>query len=237
MSIAAKISSTEIRAQIISAYVDQYFEVALVDSSTTYIPGTTVDATFMASECVEGTGGYYRQIIGYTNADLSSYSDLGISLLRKAAVFEHDNSTNLIEFTDVVLLRGSGNVLTLGAATATPTNAVDGTYTSLPTATLGSGTQALLDLVVSGSGTNFAVTVSYPGYNYAIADQLTILEADLVSAGVCGVGDGNLNIPVATVTTGGNSIYSVSPTNARTTIAGGNQAVIYFDVKHFGFFN
>lgn len=238
MSIAAKISSTEITTQMTSAYVDKYFEVALIDSSgTTYTPGTTVDSTFLTAEVTEGSGGYYRQIIGYSSSDLSNYTDLGVSLTRKAAIFDHDNSATPIYFTHVVLLRGSGNILTLGSTGATPTNAVDGVYNDLPTATFGNGKQALVDLVVSNSGTAFTVSVAYPGYDYVVSDQLTVLEADLIAAGVCGQGGGNLNVPVASVTAGSNTIYSVSKTSSRVTLSGGNQAVIYFDIKHFGFYN
>lgn len=237
MAIAAKISSAELTTQITDAYVDTYLEVALIYSpGTTYIPGTTNDTTFLSSELTSG-GGYKRQVIGFTNADISVYADKGIGLARKAAVFEHDGTATAITFTHICVVRSSGNIITVNTPTATPNNALDGTYTALPSTTSGSGTEALFNLTVSSTGTVFSLTPNFPGYNYSNGDTITILEADLVTAGVCGVGDGDLVTTVATVTNGGDAIYSVSKPNAEVSITDSRQVVVYFDIKHFGFYN
>lgn len=237
MTIASKISSTEIVSQLTDRYVDQYFEVALINSpGTTYEPGTTNDATFMASEVASGTAGYTRQLLKYVSGDIAAYADKGMALARKAAVFQHDASGTTLSFSHIAVVRGDGNLLTVNSPTSTPTNAIDGTYTGLPTATLGSGLDATVDLVVSSSGTVFTVTVNYAGYGYAVSDTINVLEADLITAGVCGIGDGNLVFTAATVTSGGD-VYSVSKPNNTVNLTDGNQAVMYFDIKHYGFYN
>lgn len=237
MTIASKISSAEIISQLTDRYVDQYFEVVLINSpGTTYEPGVTNDTTFLASEVVSGTAGYTRKVINYVSGDIAAYADKGMALARKAVVFEHDASSTTLSFSHIAVVRGDGNLLTVNSPTSSPTNAIDGTYTALPTATLGSGLDATVDLVVSSSGTVFTVTVNYAGYGYAVSDAINVLEADLVTAGVCGVGDGNLVFTAATVTSGG-AIYSVSKPNNTVNLTDGNQAVMYFDVKHYGFYN
>lgn len=238
MSLAAKISSAELTKQVTDSYVNNYLEVALVYSpGTTYVPGTTNDTTFLNSELTPGVGGYKRQVIGYSSSDVSIYADKGIGLARKAAVFEHDGSGTAMTFSHICLLRSSGNIITFNTPTSTPTAAVDGTYLDLPTTTSGSGSEALIKLVVGSAGTTFTITPSFPGYNYTIGDTITVAEADLVSAGVCTVGAGNLVATVATVTNGGDAIYSVSKPNVDVSVTDSRQVVVYFDIKHFGFYN
>lgn len=238
MSIASKISSTEITQQLTDFYVDNYFEIALVNSpGTTYEPGVTNDATFMANEVTYGTAGYSRQVISYSSGDIAAYADKGMALARKAAIFDHDAGATALSFSHIAVLRGQGNILTLNTPSSTPTNAVDGTYPNLTTYASSNGKSATLDLVVSSSGTVFTVTLNKVGYNYTATETLNILESDLINAGVCGVGDGNLTTTVATVTTGGGTVYSVSKPATTVNLTDGNQAVMYFDIKHFGFYN
>lgn len=238
MTIAAKISAAEIISQLTAGYVDQYFEAVLVYSpGTDYTPGVTDDATFLANEVVVGTGGYQRQVIGYTSGDIAGYADYGMALARKAAVFPQDGSATTIDFTHICLVRGEGNALTMNTPIATPTNAIDGTYENLPALASAGGLGITLDLVVSGGGTVFAVTPNVAGYGYVVGETVTIQNADLEAAGVCGPSDGVLAATVATVTTGGGALYSVSKTDGEISISDGNTAIVYFDVKHFGFYN
>lgn len=237
MTIASKISSAEIISQLTDSYVDQFFEVALINSpGTIYEPGVTNDATFLTSEVTPGTASYSRKILKFTAGDIAAYADKGMSLARKAAVFDHDGGATALSFSHIALLRGDGNLLSLGTTTSTPSNAIDGTYTNLPVVTTGSGLDATIDLTVSSSGTVFSLQINYEGYGYASSDPLFVSEVDLVAAGVCGVGDGNLNFSAATVTSGG-SIYSVSKPNNTVNLTDANQAVMYFDIKHYGFYN
>lgn len=237
MSIASKISSTEINSHLSAFYTDKYFEVALVNSpSSVYEPAVTNDATFMADEVPAGTAGYQRKVIKYVAGDIAAYADKGMALARKSAIFDHDGGTTALSFSHIVLLRGDGNILTLNTPGNTPSNAIDGTYNNFSTSTLGNGLGATLNLTVSGSGSTFTVTIASAGYNYTVGDTLNILEADLVAAGVCGTGDGNLTVTVASVSSGG-TIYSVSKPNTTVNLTDGNQAVMYFDIKHYGFYN
>lgn len=246
MSLAAKISSAEIRQQINSAYVGNYLEVALCYlPGFTYEPGAVNDGTFLLNyELPSGVAGYKRQIIGYSSSDVSLYADKGIGLSRKAAVFTHDGGTEPLGFSHICLVRSTGNVISfVDPPTATPTGAVDGTYTNLPTISNGSGSELLVNLTVSDTGTVFVTTVGFPGYNHEVGDVITVQEADLVSAGVCEIGAGNLVLTVASITEsptnnlGGSTIYSVTKPNTDVVLTDGRQAVIYFDIKHFGFFN
>lgn len=235
MTLASKISSAEINKQLTDQYVDKYFEVALVNSpGAEYTPAVTNDTTFMASEVALGTAGYARKVITYVSGDKAAYADKGMALARKAVIFEHNLSATTLAFSHIVILRGNGNILSFSTPTTTPTGAVNGTYNNLPTSTLDGGVGARVNLTISGS--TFTVTPAYAGYAYSTADLLTIQEADLVAAGAISTGGGVLVVPVNQVTTGG-SIYSVSKPNSTVNLTDGNQAVIYIDIKHYGFYN
>lgn len=238
MTIAAKISSTEIQSQLTTGYVNRFFEAVLVYSpGTEYSPGVTDDTTFLADEVVSGFGGYQRQVISYTSGDIAGYADYGMALARKAAVFAQDGSADAITFSHICLVRGVGNILTMNTPSVTPTNAIDGTYENLPALASASGLGASLNLTVSGGGTVFTVTPSNAGYGYVVGETLTIQNAVLEAAGVCGPSDGVLAASVASVTTGTNTMYSVSKTDGEISITDGNTAIVYFDIKHFGFYN
>lgn len=237
--VAARISSTEVLAQVQNRFVDKVFEVFLINSpSTTYIPGTTNDTTFLSSEITYNAGGYKRQIIKYVSGDVGSYADQGIGLVRKAAIFTHDGSGTNMDFSHVALVRGNGNVLTTGTPTAKPSNGVNGTYTNLPTTTISNGKNLIVNLTITNSGaslSDWAITVVNAGYAYTASEVINIANSALVSAGAT-TGTGNLIFPVSTVTTGGGQVVGVSKTDAAVSLGGGNQAVFYFDVKEFGYY-
>ena len=237
--VAAKISSAEVLAQLQSRFVDKYFEVALVNSpATNYTPGTTNDTSFMTSEVTYDTGGYCRQIIGFTSADVGGYADQGIGMARKAAIFTHNGSTTTMNFSHVAVLRGNGNVLTTGTPTTKPSNGVNGTYTNLPTISAATGKKLLVNLTVTNSGTalsDWALTVTTRGYSYTAGESINILNSTLVTTGAT-TGTGNLIFPISTVTTGGGQIVAVTKTDSAVTLGAGNQAVFYFDLKQYGYY-
>ena len=239
MSSQAKISSTELAEQLEDRYVDQIFEVALVQApGTSYQPGLTTDGAFMANEVVVGTAGYERQTISFAEADISNYTDGGVGLATKAAVFAHDGSGESYQFTHVVLLRGGGNVLTVNTPVSRPSAAVDGEYLALPTATTESGTGLEVDIAVANNGlsaSDYNITVSSPGTGYEVGDAITISSAVLTAAGVTSENLGSLDFTIASVSEGSGGIVSVSPTTSTVTLTGGNEAVFYFNIKHFGF--
>lgn len=237
--VAAKLSSDEIEAQITSRFVDQIFEVSLINSpGTTYEPSVTNDVTFMASEVVAGTGGYERKLIKYLSADVGGYADDGIGLARKAAIFTHDGGATTLDFSHVVLLRGNGNVLTVGSNSIKPSNGVNGTYTNVPTVTVGDGIGLTVNLTVTSNGaalSNWVVTINSSGYGYIPTESINISNAVLTQIGAT-TGTGNLAFPVATVTTGG-QIVSVAKTDSLVVLGNGNQSVFYFDLKQFGYYD
>lgn len=244
MAIAAKISSAELSAQVSSRFVDKYFEARLINApGTSYIPGTTNDATFLTNEVVIGTGGYQRQVIGYVAADVSAYSDDGIALSQKATVFAHDGGGTAIDFSHVALVWSDSNALTLGAVTAAPSAGVNGTYTNIPVdSTSGSGVGLTVDLTISNSGaatTDYVLTIVNAGYGYAASDTITILDGTLAGLGAITGGAGDLTFPVATVSSQSNAgaILSVAQTTSAVSLTAGNEAVFYWNLKQFGYYS
>ena len=217
-------------------YVGEFFEAALINApGVTYIPGSTNDGTFMAFEVSAGTAGYSREVIAYSSGDVSAYEDQGVGLATKTTVFPHDGTTTNIDFTHVALLWGLGNVISLGASTAEPSEGIDGVYTSLPTETDGSGRGMVIDLTVNNNV--FVYSVAKPGNGYSVGDVVTILAADLVTAGAVEVGETvNVTLPVSglsTGTNGGQVVAVVQPTTA-VVLSAGNEAVFYWNLKTFG---
>ena len=154
MTISAKISSTELTAQVTNRFADTFFEARLINApGTVYSPGVTTDASFLALEVAQGTGGYQRAMINWAAADILAYTDDGVALQQKAAIYAHDGSGTTIDFSHVALVWSTGNPTALGAVTAAPASGVDGTYVSLPIAsTSGSGTGLTLNVTVANSG-------------------------------------------------------------------------------------
>lgn len=243
MTIAAKISSSELTAQVTNRFEDKYLEARLVSASgTSYIPGTTVDATFLGFEVTPGTGGYVRQVLKYETADILAYSDDGVPLNRKATVFAHDGGNTSIDFSHVALCWSEGNTLTLGAVASAPTAGVDGTYTNIVTTTAGSGTGLTVDLTIQNSGaatTDYILTINKPGSGYAASDTITIADGVLAGLGAITGGAGSLGFTTATVSsnTEAGNIISVAETTSPVVLTGGNEAVFYWDLKMFGFYS
>lgn len=233
MSIKAPLSSTEIENQLENRFVGAFFEGRLINAPTiTYQPGVTNDTTFLANEVTLGTGGYSRQVIGYYSGDVSAYSDGGAAMLQKATVFAQDGSVNTISFSHAVLVESTGNVLTTEIPTSEPTPVNDGTYQALPATTLvGLGEGLKIDLqVVSNVST---ITINNAGRSYAVGDTVQVPESVLVAAGVGASGCGNLDFAIATVATSDENLFAVAKTTNQVVLAGGNEAVFYWNVKLF----
>ena len=235
MAITAKVSSSEIAAQVDQRFVNKYVEALLVDANgITYTPGLTVDSTFLSFEVVQGFGGYERQVFTYQPADQTAYSDDGVGLATKGSIFAHDGGSDQVTFTHVVLVWGEGNVITLDAATTDPAVGVDGVYTDLPTTTNGSGTGLTVDLTVSNNV--FVFTPSRFGRNYAIGDTITITEAVMEAAGAVAAGAGLAQMDVGNVSsnTEAGQIIAVAGTSSQVLLDAGNEAAFYWDLKLYG---
>lgn len=240
MPIAAKVSAAELTNLVTTRYSDQYYEARLIYApGTSYLPGTTNDTTFLGFEVADGTAGYRRQVIKYVGADVGGYADDGVGLAQKATTFTHDGSGTTLQFTHVALVLGNGNVKTLGAVTAKPTAAVNGTYTNIPVSTVGSGKNLTVNLTVTSAGAalgNYALTIVKPGYNFAVSEGLVIPQATLSSLGVItGGATGDLVFSAATVTSGGGRLFSVAQTANTVALTAGNQAAFYWNLKHYNY--
>jgi hypothetical protein len=240
MAIAAKISPAELTAQVTNRFVGKYYEARLIYApGTSYIPGTTNDATFLSNEVAAGTGGYVRQVISYTGGDVSAYSDDGVALTTKATVFAQDGGATAISFSHVALVEGNGNVTALAANSGAPTAGVNGTYTDLPTVTGGSGTGLTVDLTITNSGaasTDYALTIKQAGHGYAASDSIQVQEAALVAAGAVAASAGNITTTASTVYSSSQQLLSVAQTPSTVNLNGGNETVFYWNLKQFGFY-
>ena len=241
MAIAAKISSAELTDQLTERFSDAVFEARLINApGTVYDPGVTNDTNFLTFEVPLGTGGYQRQVISYSNTDVSLYGDGGVSMVTKATVFAQDGSETSIPFSHAALVWSSGNVTAISAASAQPTAGVDGQYTNIPVESVGgSGVGMKIDLEISGSGTVFTLYLSGKGYDYAPGDVLMVADGTLAGLGATTAGDGDLVFSVDTVNTPTQSgqIFSVAQVSAPALLTAGNEAVFYWNLKQFGFYN
>lgn len=239
MTVLATVSAQEHLTLLTNNYISQYFEVILLDApGEVYEPGSTIDETFLQNEVVTGTGGYRRKVFTYEVTDIAAYTDRGMGLVTKTATFAHDGSLTPINFTHVGLLRGTGNVSGIfESLSSEPTAGNDGTYLNVPTTTSGNGYGATLDIVVTG-GNTFTATIGYPGYGYEDVDNLNVADSVLASLGIITAGAGGLSVSIETVTVdNAGHIVSIAPTTDAISLANGNEAVFYFNVKHFGYSN
>ena len=243
MSITAKISSTEIENQITDRFVGSWFEVALLDSSGfLYEPGVTSEADTMIHE-VDATlyPSYSRQTFAYAPGDVSTYTDDGVGLNTKAAIFGHDGATDAFTFTHTVLLWGEDNVSAIAPVVSAPSLATDGVYeTVFPVLTTGSGVGMSVRLSVTNGGANpvdYTLVINGAGKGYAPGDELRVSGIDLVNAGVTSE-QTDIVFSVDTVTSAPNStkIISVAKLANTATLSNGQQAGFYFNLKQFGYY-
>jgi|TARA_R100000081_G_scaffold85588_1_gene54686 hypothetical protein len=236
MAITGTVSSAEITKQITDRWVGKYVECMLVNYSGDYTPGTTNDSTFKAAELAQGTAGYDRQTFKVVSSDVSTYAQESVGLARKTVIFTHDGGNTSFTFTHAALIWGTGNVVTLDAATQDPNTGTNGTYSNLPTTTDGSGKGATLDLTVASNVYTF--TVNNAGTGYSASDSLTVSTATMIAAGALPTGstEPSATIPIGTVHTNteGGNIVGVVKTDAAVNVANGNQVSFYWDIKLFG---
>ncbi len=245
MAIAAKLSSTELRAQMLDRFTDAYFEARLIYAAgVTYEPGITDDANLLTYEVPIGTGGYQRQTINYRMTDVTVYSDNGVGLATRATTFTHDGSNTSIDFTHVALVWSGGNALTLDTfPSIVPSAAVNGTYTNIPLdSTSAAGTGMTVDLTITNDGdfaADYAITINQAGRGYAQNETITINDGTLAGLGAITGGAGQLTTSVDTVVAQSNQddIMAVASTAGTASLNSGNQAVFYWNTKLFGFYS
>lgn len=246
MTIAAKVSSTEIDDILRDRYVDQFFEARLINlPAYTYDPSVAgSDVTLLTGEVPIGSGGYARAVIKYESADVGGYADGGVAMTQKATVFAHDGGATALEFSHVALVWSTGNALTLGSVTAAPASAANAStpYTNIPIdSTSGSGVGLTVDLVVTSLGastTDYALTINKPGYGYAAADTLTINNSTLAGLDPT-LGAGDLVFSVGTIYAPANAgdLFTCAKTTSTVTLVDGNEAAFYWNLKQYGVIN
>lgn len=241
MSTKSVISAAELSKQVRQGFVDQSFEVALVNSpNLEYDPGITLDSTFLANQIPPGTAGYQPQVFRFIATDETNYTDGGVGLRTKTAVFQNDN-TGSYQFTHVVLKRGIGNAVALSGTNIKPNSGITSTVLSVPTVSpAGSTADGLtVDITVSNNGAqlqDWALAVAQPGFGYEVDDVIEILVSNLIQAGACPPeATGNLSFRITDVSTSDGAIVSVTPAENTVLMDNGNEAVFYFNIKQFGF--
>ena len=245
MSISAKVAGTELQNAMNSRFGGAYFEAALLDASgVSYDPSSddSQNAAFLASYECPATGGYKRQVIGWSADSAGAYTDDGVAMPERYIVFEQDGGDDGIAFTHMALVWGSGNIDAGGTATTAPSSATDGLYTEFPTTSSGSGVGATVNITVSNAGASaadYAIVINKPGVGYAASETLTIQNADLVSAGMNpGSGDPvTFVVPSVYTSPDAGKILSVARVDGRVTILDGNSAAFYVNLKEFGFYS
>lgn len=207
MSIAAAINKKELTKSVSLQFANQDFQVALVNApGTVYNPGSTVTSTFLANEISAGTGGYARQSISYTLGDVQVYADEGVPLARKAATFTHNGGATTYQFTHVALLRIAIGTGSIAGATLTISEQSSGLF-EVGYCLTGTG-------VAAGTAIDSIITGTGGAGTYSISTSQT----------------------VASTTITGAEIVSVAPLSSQALMSDGNQAVFYFDLKQFGYY-
>lgn len=206
MAIASSISSKELLGLVNARYVGTTFRVALLDSLNTYIPGTTVTYQFMVDEIEDGVAGYSRKSFNYVSGDVSAYVDNGIPLARKAVTFSHDGSGVTYNITHVALLRENQVTASISGTTLTVTSAASNSIASGQVIT-GSTVSRGTGIVSLGTGTGGTGT-------YVINNTHSITSTTLYIS----------------------EIVSVAPLSTIATMSDGNDAVFYFDLKQYGYY-
>ena len=131
--------------------------------------------------------------------------------------------------------RAQGNLLGVSPVSSEPSqDMVEGTYPDMPVSG-GSGTGAVCTLTIAGTVHTVAITA--PGYGYTEGDSLRIDGADLQAVGANLNSGADVLFSANTIYESGEEIVAVAAPDSTTVLTSGNQAVFYFDLKHYGFYN
>ena len=124
MALVSVVNQDELKQVCTDAYVNESFDVALIFAPGTVFSPTDSYATYMASECSQGLGGYARKSFTYGLGDIGDYQEglKAVPMARKTVTFTHDNSSNILEWSHVALIRRSTTSI---VACSQLTNAVE----------------------------------------------------------------------------------------------------------------
>ena len=109
MALVSVVNAEELRQVAIDTYVNESFDVALVNSPGTLFGATDTFSTIISNEVTVGLGGYSRKTFTYSSTDVGTYQSglRAIPLARKSVTWTHDDSQQVVEWTHVVLIRRS----------------------------------------------------------------------------------------------------------------------------------
>lgn len=241
MTVAAKITPTELGDQVRDRYIGNYFIVKLLNSGgLAYNPGQQDSLQYVIDYALPRTSGYVPQIIGYVAGEVTDYADNGVGLRQKQAIFQHDGNGAGYTF-DAVSLQWAGGVVNSVAINPArnPGPLVDGDYTNLPVGSnTGDGSSLTVNITVFNSAV-VSITPNNRGFDYNITDELEITSGTLAAIGAhdgTGGGQGVLLTDVYTSPKSG-QVVLIAPTANPVTLAGGNETAIYFNYKNFGYYN
>ena len=241
MSVAAKITPTELGAQTSARFADSYFVVKLLNSGgLSYTPGLQDPLQYVIDYEIEELYGYKPQVFGYTQADVTNYADKGVGLLQKQVIFQHDNSATSYSFDQISVQWAAGVVLAAEASnTIVAGSLVDGAYTNIPVTSVDGNGRGLSVNIEIFSGAVVLLEVANRGIDYDVTDQLEISSNTLQAIGAHDGTGGAQGINVTDTYTPANagSVFCIAPTANTVTLAGGNETGIYFNYKNFGYYN
>lgn len=246
MTIAAKITPTELVGQVTDRFVDQYFIVKLLNSEgMSYTPGVQEELAFVNNNALTpGTFGYNPQLFSYSAADVGNYADAGVGLLQKQCIFSHDGSNSQYSFTHCSVQWANGVILGISAdPAALPLGVIpDGLYENLPVTSDGSGFGATVNLTVNNTLAGelaYSIVMNSPGFDYSLSDVVEISSATLAAVGAGDGSQGPIGLILETLflPSNANDVFAIAPTDGLVTLANGNESAFYFNLRQFGYYN
>ena len=241
MTVAAKITPTELGDQVRTRYIDNYFVVRLLNSNgLAYTPGLQDPLQYVIDYEIPQSDGYRPQIFGYVTGDVTDYADQGVGLRQKQAIFQHDGGTNGYTF-DQLSVQWAGGVTTsvLVDSTRNPGPLNDGEYSNVPVfSNTGDGRGLSVNITVF-NGAVVTCFINGRGFDYSELDVVEITAGTLASIGASdGTGSGQgLIIAGVYGSERSGSVVLIAPTSAPITLASGNESAVYFSYKNFGYYN
>lgn len=241
MTVAAKITPTELGDQVRDRFIDNYFVCKLLNSNgLAYTPGQQDSLQFVIDYEIPRQSGYDPQIIGYAPGEVTNYADGGVGLAQKQAIFQHDNSPSSYSFDHVSLQWAGGVVDIIEVDPARgPGPLVDADYSNVPVSTAtGDGRGLTVNFTVF-NGAIVSISPNTRGYDYNASDVLEITSSTLASIGAHDGTGGAQGLLISGLYLNDKSgqVVLIAPTAQTVTLAGGNESAVYFNYKNFGYYN
>lgn len=241
MTIAAKVTPTELGDQVTTRYAGQYFSVKLLNTAgLSYVPGQQDPLQYVIDYEIPRVSGYLPQVFGYAASDVSGYADYGVGLNQKQVIFQHDGGVDSYSFDSISMQWAGGVVLTVETdPNELPGALVDGVYQNVVVDNVNGEGEGLAVNFEVFDGSIVSITVNSRGYDYTTLDTLEITAGTLAAIGAHDGSGGAQGIVITTVYDASNpgGVILIAPTANTVTLTSGNESAIYFNYKNFGFYN